>query len=93
MKKQFNIPHVFLVTPLEVSPDPSGGPGSNFGGMSVKPIPMSFSEWSQSRFVSDYDANPGVDFDDYAKWFSDSGFGADTWSVLNPGAEMTDETK
>lgn len=89
MKKQFTIPRVFLAG----SQVPGDVPGSNDGTLSIKPIPMSFSEWSQSRFVSDYDANPGVDFDDYAKWFSDSGFGADTWSVLNPGAEMTDETK
>ena len=90
MKKQFSVPLVFLNS---VSPMNTDAPGSGHGHMSIKPIPMSFSEWSQSRFVSDYDANPGVDFDDYAKWFSDSGFGADTWSVLNPGAELTDETK
>ena len=89
MKKQFSAPHVFLTT-AEIN---AGGIGSNHGTWNIKPIPMSFSEWSQSRFVSDYDQNPGVDFDDYAKWFSDSGFGADTWSVLNPGTEMTDETK
>lgn len=90
-KKNFSVPLVFLTVADEIN---DGGIGSNVGGSDkIKPIPMSFSEWSQSRFVSDYDANPGVDFDDYAKWFSDSGFGADTWNVLNPGAEMTDETK
>lgn len=91
MKKQFSIPRVIpsADTPMETPFYGSLGDGQD----KIKPIPMSFSEWSQSRFVSDYDANPGVDFDDYAKWFSDSGFGADTWSVLNPGAELTDETK
>ena len=90
MKKKFTVPHVFLAGSV-VPTEP--GFGSEEGTWSLKPVPMSFSEWSQSRFVSDYDANPGVDFDDYAKWFSDSGFGADTWSVLNPGSEMTGETK
>lgn len=90
MKKQFSIPRVAVADVQATQP----GYGSGIGEQDrIRPIPMSFSEWSQSRFVSDYDANPGVDFDDYAKWFSDSGFGADTWSVLNPGTELTDETK
>lgn len=90
MKKQFSIPRVAVADVQATQP----GYGSDIGEQDrIRPIPMSFSEWSQSRFVSDYDANPGVDFDDYAKWFSDSGFGADTWSVLNPGTELTDETK
>ena len=93
MKKTFTKPLVFLTDGvLETVPGTYSQPGGNDWN-SLKPVPMSFSEWSQSRFVSDYDANPGVDFDDYAKWFSDSGFGADTWNVLNPGAEMTGETK
>ena len=70
MKKQFVIPHVVPAVFLTGGVIGQGSDGE--GQDKIKPIPMSFSEWSQSRFVSDYDANPGVDFDDYAQWFSDS---------------------
>ena len=88
MKKQFNIPRVFLVNPIEVSPDPTGAPGSGIGGMSIKPIPMSYAEWAQSRWVADYDENPGVDFQDYAKWWSQASLGDAAWAQFNPGADL-----
>ena len=90
MKKQFSAPHVFLTT-AEIN---AGGIGSNHGTWNIKPIPMSFSEWSQSRFVSDYDQNPGVDFQDYAAWWSQCGFGETAWMQFNPGVTMdVSETK
>lgn len=92
MKKQFSIPRVILTAdaPMETPFYGSLGDGQD----KIKPIPMSFGEWSQSRFVADYDQNPGVDFQDYAAWFSQCGFGETAWMQLNPGATMdVTETK
>ena len=92
MKKQFSIPQAI---PVADSPMATPWYGSGSGeGNSIKPVPMSFSEWSQSRFVADYDQNPGVDFQDYAAWFNQCGFGETAWMQLNPGASMdVTETK
>ena len=91
-KKFFAVPRVFLDDTTNPPPGAFSEPGG--GDLdSLRPVPMSFGEWTQSRFVADYDSNPGVDFDDYANWFAQSGFGEDTWTVLNPGATMTGETK
>ncbi len=85
MKKQFNIPLVFLA---EINPMVTEVPGSVLGTLSIKPVPMSFAEWSQSRWVADYDENPGVDFQDYAKWWSQASLGDAAWTQLNPGADL-----
>jgi len=94
MRKQFSVPTVFLTGVL---PTNAPGPGTLPGGEDqdkIRPVPMSFAEWSQSRFVSDYDQNPGVDFQDYEAWFSQCGFGETAWVQLNPGATMdVTETK
>ena len=91
MKKQFSIPRVVLAGVQVTEP----GYGSLVGEQDrIKPIPMSFGEWAQSRFVSDYDQNPGVDFQDYAAWFSQCGFGETAWMQFNPGVAMdVTETK
>ena len=91
MKKQFSIPRVAVADVQATQP----GYGSDIGEKdSIKPIPMSFGEWAQSRFVSDYDQNPGVDFQDYAAWFSQCGFGETAWMQFNPGVTMdVTETK
>lgn len=90
MKKQFTIPHVFLadvVSPNDV------GTGSLPGGwgQSFKPVPMSFAEWAQSRWVADYDENPGVDFQDYAKWWAQASLGETAWAQFNPGASLEED--
>ncbi len=85
MKKQFNIPLVFLA---EINPMETEVPGSVLGTLSIKPVPMSFAEWSQSRWVADYDENPGVDFQDYAKWWSQASLGDAAWAQFNPGADL-----
>ena len=88
MKKQFKVPLVFLTT---ASPLDDGG-GSNIGGVDkVKPIPCPFDEWLQSRWVADYDQNDTLDFDDYAKWWAQNGFGSGAWGEYNPGVAWNDE--
>jgi hypothetical protein len=92
MKKQFTTPLVFLMAGINGVGDGHGSNQDEFN--SIKPVPMSFAEWAQSRFVSDYDQNPGVDFQDYTAWFSQCGFGETAWMQLNPGATMeVTETK
>lgn len=87
-KKRFTIPLVIL-TSAELND--SGG-GSNIGGVdSLKPMPMNFGEWAQSRFCADYDNNGGVDFVDYARWWAQCSLGSDTWSQYNPGVAWDDE--
>ena len=87
-KKKFTVPLVFLTAAEPMD----GGGGSNIGGVdSLKPFPTPFSEWMQSRWYGDYDHNDTVDFSDYAKWWAQNGFGADTWSQYNPGVAWSDE--
>lgn len=94
MKKLFTAPLILTTDTILGSGD---GHGTLPGGEDqdkIRPVPMSFAEWTQSRFVSDYDQNPGVDFQDYAAWFSQCGFGETAWMQLNPGATMdVTETK
>lgn len=94
MKKMFSAPLILTTDTILGSGD---GHGSLPGGEDqdkIRPVPMSFGEWTQSRFVSDYDQNPGVDFQDYAAWFNQCGFGETAWMQLNPGASMdVTETK
>lgn len=88
-KNTFSAPLVFLTTarPNEESP------GSGIATESIRPIPMSFEEWLQSRWVGDYDETPGVDFKDYAKWFALNGFGTSMWDSINPGVVNDNETE
>jgi hypothetical protein len=91
-KKTFTPP---FVVPTAAELNDGSGIGSNVGGGggsldSLKPFPMSFGEWAQSRWCSDYDNNPGVDFDDYANWWSQSGFGETAWAQFNPGSDLVD---
>ena len=79
-KKVFSAPLVFLAG----VGDPIG-PGSGIEDQSIKPIPMSYEEWLQSRWIGEYDQNPGVDFEDYANWFASKDFGGNTWDSFNPG--------
>ncbi|MBR0353767.1 MAG: hypothetical protein IJK35_00175 [Oscillospiraceae bacterium] len=86
MKKKFDVPLVFLT-----GATPGDGGGSNEGGFSIKPIPVKFDEWMQSRWLGDYDQNDAVDFSDYAKWWAQNGFGPDTWSQYNPSVAWKDD--
>ena len=86
-KKKFDVPLVFLTTS---SPMDDGG-YSGHGTFSVKPVPCQFDEWMQSRWLGDYDQNDAVDFDDYAKWWAQNGFGPDTWSQYNPSVAWKDD--
>lgn len=64
---------------------PGGNPGSGNGQLGLKPIPMSYDEWLQTRWVGEFDENPGIDFEDYAKWFASTDFGTAAWDSFNPG--------
>lgn len=91
MKKMFDIPRI---VPAVILTNPIGYGSDQEEQNKIKPVPMSFGEWAQSRFVSDYDQNPGVDFQDYAAWFSQCGFGETAWMQFNPGVTMdVSETK
>ena len=84
--KKFTIPRVFLTDAV-----PQAQPGSATAEPDVlKPVPLNFEEWLQSRWLGDFDGN-GVDFDDYAKWWASNGFGPDTWTQYNPDVQWEDE--
>lgn len=88
MKKLFSAPLILTTDTILGNGD---GNGSNQAGDEydkIRPVPMSFAEWTQSRFVSDYDQNPGVDFQDYAAWWSQCGFGETDMMQLNPGVAV-----
>ena len=54
---------------------------------------MSYEEWLQSRWIGEYDQNPGVDFEDYANWFASKDFGGNTWDSFNPGVVNENASK
>ena len=87
MKRKFDVPLVFLA---DASINEQG-PGSAIGGLSLKPVPMSFGEWAQTRWCADYDSNGEVTADDYAKWWAQSGLGSDMWLQFNPDVPWNDE--
>ena len=90
-RNSFSTPLVFLTA---VNPNDVGGHGSGTSDPEgIRPIPLSFEEWLQSRWVGDYDNDPGVDFKDYAKWFAANGFGTSMWDSINPGVVNDNETK
>ena len=77
MKKIFDAPLIILTT---ASPMDAGG-GSDWGGAnSIKPLPCSYEEWQQSRWCADFDQNGEVDFDDFARWWSQNNFGTDAFT-------------
>lgn len=92
-RKTFSAPVVFLTTAIANDVPGPGSGGGGFDDLGLKPVPMSFEEWLQSRWVGDYDNDPGVDFKDYAKWFALCGFGTSMWDSLNPGVVNENETK
>ncbi len=86
-KKLFSAPYVFLA---KAEPNDGGG-GSAIGDMdALKPVPMSFDEWMQSRFVGEFDQVDGVGFEDYAKWWASNKFNVDTWTQFNPDVSLDD---
>ena len=89
-KKRFSDP-VIEITTADLNGDVGG---SNFGGgdlNSIRPMPMSFDEWTQSTFCGDVDGSGGVDFADYTSWWNKNGFGEETWLAYNPELAVTDE--
>ena len=91
-RKKFTDP---LINPMtEVLGDNSGGPGSNHGGddsNAIRPLPMSFDEWTMSRFCGDVDGSGGVDFADYASWWSTNGFSEEGLLAYNPELAAVEE--
>ena len=90
-KKIFTPPFIFL-TAAELND--GSGIGSNVGGdglNSIRPIPISFAEWAQSRWCADYDESGEVTIDDFARWWAQSGLGLDSWAQFNPGVAWKDE--
>ena len=79
-KTRFSTPLVILTGSV-----PGDESGSAIHDESIKPIPMSFEEWMQSRWMGDYDNNGVLNFDDYALWFSSSNFETTSWDNFNPG--------
>ena len=89
MKKNFTVPLVFLSVASPAETDP--GHGSEVGEQDkIRPTPMRFEEWAQSKYCTDFDGNGEVDFNDYAMWWGQSGIGASSWSEYNPGAYWDD---
>lgn len=88
-RNSFSDPLVLLTV---ASPN-AGGHGSGAEDESIKPIPMSYEEWLQSRWIGEYDQNPGVDFEDYANWFASKDFGGNTWDSFNPGVVNENASK
>ena len=87
-KKSFVRPFVSLTT-AELN---DIGVGSFPGGLdSIRPLPMSFDEWTQSRFCSDLDKSGGVDFADYTNWWNGNGFGEENLLTYNPELAVTEE--
>ncbi len=88
-KKKFSDP-VIEITQVDLNGDVGG---SNFGGdlNALRPGPMSFDEWTMSRFCTDADGSGGVDFADYTAWWNSNGFGEDTWLAYNPELAVTEE--
>ena len=84
-----------LINPTEeLFPMDEGGPGSNHGGghmNAIRPLPMSFDEWTMSSFCSDVDCSGGVDFADYTQWWNSNGFGEDAWLAYNPELAVAEE--
>lgn len=91
MKKNFTVPLVFLTVSNPSETNAGGGHGSIPGGQDqVRPTPMRFEEWAQSKYCVDLDGNGEVDFNDYAMWWGQSGIGSSSWSEYNPGAYWDD---
>ena len=91
-RKKFSDPLINPVT--ELLGDNSGGPGSNHGGdnnNAIRPLPMSFDEWTMSSFCSDVDSSGGVDFADYTQWWNSNGFGEGAWLAYNPELAAVEE--
>ena len=92
-KKSFLIPGVFL-TAAELN---DGGHFSGISGPgndeeeSIRPFPMKFDEWMQSRFVGDLNKDGTATFEDYTQWWADNKLGADTWNQLNPDVQWNNE--
>jgi hypothetical protein len=90
-KKKFADP---LINPTEeLFPMDSGGPGSNNGGDNVnviRPLPMSFDEWTQSSFCIDLDGSGNADFGDYTNWWNSNGFGEENVLAYNPELAATE---
>ena len=88
MKKTFPNPLIVLTT---AGTNDIGG-GSLPGGLdSIKPFPMSYDEWTNSRWCKDSDGNGGMDFADYVDWWSKSGLGAESWAQFNPDVAWNEE--
>ncbi len=90
-RKSFSVPLVFLA---EATSDPVPGGYSGGGGdewNKLKPIPMSFGEWAQSRWCADYDNSGNVTADDYARWWAQCGLGSENWVQFNPDVAWNDE--
>jgi len=86
-KKKFADPLVILTA--EILDSDSGGNGSLGGGEgghldSIRPLPMSFDEWTQSSFCVDMDGSGNADFGDYTNWWNSNGFGEDNVLAYNP---------
>jgi hypothetical protein len=85
--KTFTVPRVFLTTA-----DHNPLPGSDVAEPEyLRPIPLNYGEWIQSRWIVDVNGSGSVDFDDYAKWWAQCGFGSDTWTQYNPDVQWNDE--
>lgn len=93
MKKQFSVPLVFLAG-VKANDDP--GLGTVLGGDDqdrLRPVPMSFAEWSQSRWCADYDHSGDITIEDFNRWWAMAGFGEAAWAHLNPGLTYSSDLK
>ena len=86
-KKSFAKPFIRMTT-AELN---GTGGGTLGGGLSIRPLPMSFDEWTMSSFCGDVNASGGVDFADYASWWTANGFGEEGLLVYNPELAATEE--
>lgn len=90
MKKPFTVPLVFLTSGTLDSELPGYGSGTAIEDR-LKPVPMSFGEWAQSRWCTDYDNSGNVTIDDYARWWAQCGLGSENWVQFNPDVAWNDE--
>lgn len=91
MKKLFSAP---LILTADTTPVDGDGHGTLPGGEDqdkIRPVPMSFAEWAQSRWCADYDNSGDVTVDDFANWWSTAGLGETAWMQFNPGMAWNEE--
>ena len=79
-KRKFIAPYIVL------SGISSGGDDNVIGGGtgqgSSNPFPMSYNDWLNNNWATDYNGD-GADFQDFITWWVDNDFSEDDWNQYN----------